>query len=182
VSAIPLPSADGRPPCGARLAPPSGQQGRQQQHREQVGQDQAAAGRQHPGALSQPRPLVAPVIERGRADHQVEGRRGLGQPPGSADHETQPVISSGAPGDLDHGGRRVDPGQDLGLRSAGGQPAEQGSRSRTRRRVSASGWHAGPSQVRRAVGDLVMLPATPALVIALRALTERRDITITGYT
>jgi len=27
-----------------------------------------------------------------------------------------------------------------------------------------------------------MQPATPALVIALRALTERRDITITGHT
>jgi hypothetical protein len=32
------------------------------------------------------------------------------------------------------------------------------------------------------VGDLVMHPATPALVIALRALAERRDITITGHT
>lgn len=44
------------------------------------------------------------------------------------------------------------------------------------------GWHAAKSQVRRAVGDLVMQPTTPALVIALRALAERRDITITGRT
>jgi hypothetical protein len=28
----------------------------------------------------------------------------------------------------------------------------------------------------------VMQPATPALVIAVRALAERRDVTITGHT
>lgn len=37
------------------------------------------------------------------------------------------------------------------------------------------GWHAGQSQIRRTVGDLVMQPGKPALVIALRALAERRD-------
>ena len=46
----------------------------------------------------------------------------------------------------------------------------------------ARGWRAGQGQARRAVGDLVMQPATPALVIAVRALTERRDVTITGHT
>ena len=69
----------GCPPSGTCFVSPSGQQGRQQQHREQIGQDQAAAGRQHPGALGQPGPLVRPVIERGRADHQVEGGCGPGQ-------------------------------------------------------------------------------------------------------
>jgi len=44
------------------------------------------------------------------------------------------------------------------------------------------GWHAGQGQVRRAVGDLVMHLAAPALVIAVRALAERGDITITGHT
>ena len=172
----------GCPPSGARLASPSGQQGRQQQHRELVGQDQAAAGRQHPGAPSQPGPLVRPVIERGGADHQVEGCRGPGQPLGGVHHKTQPVISSGVPGDLDHGGRRVDPGQDLGLRGAGGQPAEQVAGPAPDVEYPPRGWHAGTGQVRGAVGDLVMQPATPALVIAVRALAERRDITITGHT
>jgi hypothetical protein len=43
-------------------------------------------------------------------------------------------------------------------------------------------WRAAQGQVRRAGGDLVMHPAAPALVIAWRALAERRDITITGHT
>jgi hypothetical protein len=44
------------------------------------------------------------------------------------------------------------------------------------------GWHAGQGQVRHAVGDLVVHPAAPALVIALRALAERCDVAITGHT
>ena len=37
-------------------------------------------------------------------------------------------------------------------------------------------------QVHRAVSDLVMQPAAPVLVIALRTLAERRDVTITSHT
>jgi hypothetical protein len=93
-----------------------------------------------------------------------------------------PVIGGGALGDLDHGGRRIDPGQDLGLRGAGGEPAEQVAGPTPDVEYPPGGWHAGQGQVRRAVGDLVMQLAAPALVIALRALAERRHITITGHT
>jgi len=124
------------------------------------------------------------VIERGRADHQVEGRRGPGQPLSRAHHKTQPVISSsGDPGHLDHGGRRADPGQDLSLRGADGQSAKQvvaGPAPDVE--YPPRRWHAGTNQVRRAVSDLAVQPATPALAITLRALTERRDITITSHT
>ena len=49
-------------------------------------------GRQHPGALGQPGPLVRPVIKRGRADHQVEGGCGPGQLLGGSYRKTQPAV------------------------------------------------------------------------------------------
>ena len=69
----------GSPP-GARLSAPPGQQRGQQQGREQVGEHEAPAGRQDPGALAQARPLIGPVVERGRADDQVKMVIGVGQP------------------------------------------------------------------------------------------------------
>jgi len=77
---------------------------------------------------------------------------------------------------------RVNPGQDLGLRDAGGNPAEQVTGPGPDVEYPPRGRHAGQGQVRRAVGDPVMHPAAPALVIAMRAPAERRDITITGHT
>ena len=101
---------------------------------------------------------------------------------GGAHRKTQPVINSDAPGDLDHGGRRVDPGQGHGLRDAGGKPAEQVAGPASDVEYPPGGWYAGQGQVRRAVGDLVMKLAEPALVIALGALAERCDVMITGHT
>jgi hypothetical protein len=122
------------------------------------------------------------MTPRSRADHQVEGRRRPGQLLGRAHHKTQPVISSGGRGHLDHGRRRVDPGQDLRLRGAGSEPAQQVTGPAPDVEYAPGSWHAGQGQVRRTIGDLVVHPATPALVIAGRALAERCDITITGHT
>jgi hypothetical protein len=107
---------------------------------------------------------------------------GPGQALSRARHETQPVISSAGPGHLDHGGRRVDPGHDLRLRGAGSQSAQQVARPASDVEYPFRGWHAGQGQVRRPIGDLVMHPAAPALVVAFGALAERRDVTITGHT
>jgi hypothetical protein len=121
-------------------------------------------------------------IERGGADHQVEGSCGPGQLLGGADHKTQPVVGGRVPGGLDHCGRGVDSGQGGGLRGAGGKPAKQVAGPAPDVEDVRRGWHAGKGQVRRAVGDLVMQPAAPALVISLRTLAERHDITMTGHT
>jgi hypothetical protein len=86
------------------------------------------------------------------------------------------------PGGLDHGRRRVDPGQGLGLRGAGGKLAEQVAGPAPDVEYPPGCWHAGQGQIRRAVGDVVMQLAEPALVIMLRSLAERRDVTITGHT
>lgn len=94
----------------------------------------------------------------------------------------QPVISGDARSDLDHGGRRVDPGEGPALRGTGGKPAEQVPGPASDVEYPPGGWHAGQGQVRRAVGDLVMQLAEPALVIALRTLAERCDVTTTGHT
>ncbi len=76
---------------------------------------------------------------------------------------------------------KVASGQGLRLRGADGQPAQQVARPAPDVEYPRRGRHAGQGQVRRAVGDLVVHPAAPALVIALRTLAERRDITIMGH-
>ena len=68
-------------------------------------------------------------------------------------------------------------------RGAGaGKPAEQVAGPAPDVEDPPGRWHAGQDQVHRAVGDLVMHRAASALVIAVHALAERRDITITGHT
>jgi hypothetical protein len=96
--------------------------------------------------------------------------------------KTQPAVGRPAPGGLDHGRRRVDPGQSLGLRGAGGKLAEQIAGPAPDVEYPPGCWHAGQGQIRRAVGDAVMQLAEPALVIMLRSLAERRNVTITGHT
>jgi hypothetical protein len=64
----------------------------------------------------------------------------------------------------------------------GGKPAQQVAGPASDVEDLIRGWHAGQAQARRAVSDLVMQPAAPALVIALRTLAERRDVTITSHT
>ena len=112
------------------------------------------------------------------------GRRWLraGQLLGGSYRKTQPAIGRPAPGGLDHGRRRVDPRQSLGLRGAGGKLAEQIAGPAPDVEYPPGCWHAGQGQIRRAVGDVVMQLAEPALVIMLRSLAERRDVTITGHT
>jgi len=43
------------------------------------------------------------------------------------------------------------------------------------------GWHTDKSQVHRAISELVTESAEPAVVIAWRALAERRHIAMTGH-
>jgi hypothetical protein len=134
VSAIPLPSADEQPAVWCVPCPASVQQGRQQQRREQVSLDKATARRQRPGALGQPCPLVRPAIERGRADHQIEGRR-LGQGSRSAVPTTKRSRSSVAAAlatSIMAGAASIP------ARTSAWGPADQaGSQSRTRCRESA---------------------------------------------
>jgi hypothetical protein len=66
--------------------------------------------------------------------------------------------------------------------AAGGQPAQQVAGPAPDVEDPPRGWHAVQGQVRRAVGDLVMHRATPALVIALRSLAERREHHDHGHT
>lgn len=50
------------------------------------------AGRQHPRALTEPGPLIRPVLERGGGHHQVEGGVGIGQLLSGAQREAQAII------------------------------------------------------------------------------------------
>lgn len=74
------------------------------------------------------------------------------------------------------------PAEGLGLGSAGGKATKQVTGPTAGVEYSPWHWNAGQGQVRHAVGDLMMHPAPPALVIALRTLAERRDVAITGHT
>ena len=76
---------------------------------------------------------------------------------------------------------RIDAGQGTGLRGAGGKLAKQVTGPAPDVEDLLWGWDAGQGQVRRAVSDLMMQSAAPALVIALRALAERRDVTIPSH-
>jgi hypothetical protein len=121
------------------------------------------------------------VIERGGADHQVEGGGGPGQPLGGAHHQAQPVIDGCTPGGVDHRGRSVDPGQDLSLRGVGCQHAQEVAGPAPDVEDPHRGWHAGKGQARHPVSDLMVQRATPALVIALRAAAKRRHVTVSGH-
>ena len=68
------------------------------------------------------------------------------------------------------------------IRGAGGQLAEQVPRPAADVQHPARRGHLGQGEVRGAIGDLVVEPATPALLIAFGTLGERGHITIPGHT
>jgi hypothetical protein len=63
----------------------------------------------------------------------------------------------------------------------GGELAEQVTSPAPDVENPGRGGHAGEGQARHPVSDLVVQPATPALVIALRAAAKRRHVTVTGH-
>ena len=145
---------------------------------ELVDQHEATARPQHPGTLGQAGPLIRPVIERGRADHQIEGAIGTGKVLGRRDGVSEALVTGGGTGDFDHGGRRVDPHQFVRGGIAGGQQAKEvaGAASdieHAHRRSRRCRRQAG-----RASRDLVVQPAVTALVISRGTLIERSQITM----
>ena len=175
----------GGPPLGACLAGPAEDQCRDEPSGELIDQNEMAAGDQNPVALGQSRLLVRPVIERGHADHQVERAVPERQVLGHADREPQPLVAGNEQGrgrgDLDHSRRRVDPGQFGGARAAAGQQPEQITAPAADIEHSLGCRGGGQGDLGGLVGDVVMKPTEPSLVISGGPLVEGGHIAVPGW-
>ena len=184
----PKPAASSRrvdPPLGARLAGPAEDQRRDEPSGELIDQNEMATGDQNPVALGQSRLLVRPVIERGHADHQVERAVPERQVLGHADREPQPLVAGNEQGrgrgDLDHSRRRVDPRQFGGARAAAGQQPEQIAAPAADIEHSLGRRAGGQGDLGGLVGDVMMKPAEPSLVITGGPLLEGGHIAVPGW-
>ena len=140
------------------------------------------AARDHdPGALHESCLLVCPVIERGGADHEIEGFRRPGQPLGGTLREVQSVVGGHSRGDFDHRCRGVDPGQFGRLRAADGQLPEQVAGPAPHVQDPLRHRRAGERKARGTVCYLVMQPTAPAVLVAPRPLLECGNITIPSH-
>src|SRR5215472_17381369 len=140
------------------------------------------AGYQHPGALTQARPLVGPVVERGRAGDQVEDTIWVGQPFGGTHRKSQAPVIGRLFGSLDHGWRGIDPSQLGCVRAPPGQQAQQVSGATADvehtpgRRMHRQG------ELRRPVGDVMMQAAARALLVTGGSFVEGSDIAVRRHT
>jgi hypothetical protein len=173
------------PPLGARLAGPAEGQCRGEPSGELIDQNEMTAGNQNPVALGQSGLLVRPVIERGHADHQVERAVPERQVLGHADREPQPLVAGNEQGrgrgDLDHSRRRIDPRQFGGARAAASQQPEQIAAPAADIEHSLGRRAGGQGDLGGLVGDVVMKPAEPSLVISGGPLIEGGHIAVPGW-
>src|SRR5262245_1543456 len=136
---------------------------------------------EYPRALSNPAPLIPPVVERRRAHHQPEAPNFLWQFLREPDPEAQPRIVPHRPSRLDHQQCGIDAFQGLYHWKPLGQVAEKVS---------------GPapdienaSHIRRHLGgensdlisDLMVKTAPPATLVRPRTSVERSDITVARH-
>ena len=160
------------------LAAEPGEQRGPEQWREQVGEDETAAGSQNPGALPKACQLVLPVVERCRADDEVEGAIIEGEPFGRSDTVAEAAVIGCLPSSRDHGWRRIDPRQLAGLWVFPREPPQQvAGPAADVEYAHGSGAHRY-SEIRRTVGDVMVKAAEPALLITGRTFLERGDIAV----
>src|SRR5215469_3957950 len=140
------------------------------------------AGYQHPGAFTQARPLAGPVVERGRADDQVEDTSWEGQPFGGTDRKPQPPVTGRLFGSPDHGWRGIDASQLGCLRAPPGQQPQQVSGAAADvEHAPGRGLHR-QGELRRPVGDVMVQAAAPALLITGGSFVEGSDIAVRRHT
>jgi hypothetical protein len=105
------------------------------------------------------------VVERCRADHQVERRVRERQPLGGTLDEAQPRVAGLRAGLRDHPGRGVDSGQLGRARQPPREFAQQQPGAAAHIEYPSWGWPAGQRQVRRAHDDIgVQLTAVTHLI------------------
>jgi len=169
-------------PRGPRFSAPPGQQRGPEQGGEDVGEHQMPARCQYPGALAQACPLIGPVIERGRADNQIEGIIGIGQPFGDTNCKPQPPVIGRPFGSPDHRWCGVDASEIGCLRAKPRQhPQQVPSATAYVEDALRRGMHR-QSELGRPPGDVVMEATAPALLVTWGSLIEGGDITVRRHT
>ena len=140
------------------------------------------AGCQDPDALTQARPLVGPVVERSRADDQVEGTVRVWQPFGGTHRKPQAPVTGRLFGSADHGWRGIDARQLGGVRAPPGQqPQQVPGAAADIEHPPGRGIHRH-GELRRPAGDVVVQAAAPALLVTESSFVEDSDIAVRWHT
>jgi hypothetical protein len=118
------------------------------------------------------------VIERRRADDQVERVVGVADVFGHPECECQPVISSDRAGRLYHLGSGVNADKLLGIAIVTCQCLQQIAGPASHIKHPVRGGDGGHSETASAIGDLVMQPTPPAAVVPCGPIVERGDVPV----
>ena len=140
------------------------------------------AGCQHSGALTQAHPLVGPVVERGRADDQIEGTIWVGQPFGGTHRKPQAPVTGCLFSSADHGWRGIYARQlGWGRAPPGQQPQQIPGAAADVEHPPGAGMHRY-NELRHPVSDVMVQAAAPALLVTESSIVEGSDIAVRWHT
>ena len=130
-------------------------------------------GTQDSGAFDESRLLIRPMIERCRADGEVERAVGITELFGNRDGEAQALIVRERACSRDHLRCGVDTAKLLGVREVARQAAQQMTRAASDVEYAAGRGGARHGESGGALGNLMVQPAAKAAVILACSIVKR---------